>query len=1293
MIVQHPVGQEVTGLRIDDDWDGDATRPRSATIKNVTAQQPNVTGGYGYSRVTFSYVIPTCGTDMSCGFFSRHPANRRQQRPRPRPSRQRRGDRDHQLPGQVHRRRQLQRRSPGLRLGPLLGPATATSPRPVTPGDRGQLLVGLRRPRHRLPHLRRRVRRHPLAAPQRHDRRGRPAPRPTASTATTTRPRTPRSPSPTAAAGSSRASCSRRTATPRAAATGSRSAPPTSTACAPPSITLSPSATRPNTGTGASPSPPASAPTPTAADGGRAEYVEWDLDNNGSFETTTLVRHRHRPDHRRRRELPTDDRRAPPGETAGLDPHRQGPRHRQRRDGRRRQHPPHQRRRHHHLHGRHTCRSANDQTVTTESDTGQGDHPDRRRTPTGTRSPTRSSTSPTTGSSARPRAGACNSGTGADALLPARRQLRRRGHLHSSARTDDHNGQSPPPATVTVNVTPQTEITAQPDATSGQRDRHLHLQLARSRRPAHRRRRSPSSAGSTAPRRPTSSPALARSTTPASPTAPTPSTSGRGPAQLRRPDPGHLHLDASTRTLPGHLHRHRPDRPDATRHPPTFTFHSDEPTRDLRVPPRRRPRGTAVAALHVAARPTPALTEGEHTFEVRATDAVRPHRPDPGQLHLARRPDRADGDDRLRAATNPTNQQTAELRVLLDRPRPPPSSAASTRRLGAFAPCTSPEDLRAASARAPHTFEVRATDPAGNAGPVADFNWEIDITVPETTIARPGPPDPTTRPVASFELHLQRPDGRLRVPPRSARPAPGRSAPRPQLYADLADGSHTFEVRATRRRRQQGRQPRTARPGRSTRPRRRPRSTPGPSGTTGSTSRHVRVHLGRRSGRDLRVQARRRPAWETELHSPQDLPGPSPTAPTPSASGRPTRSATSTPTPATRTWTIDTDAPDRRRSTPARRTRRAPSAATFQFSADEPGATFECRLDSNAAARLRDLHLAGGADAGLDDGATHLRGPGHRRASATRARPTRAPGRSTRPRPDVSITGRGCRRPPARRPPHFAFTQHRRRADLPVPPRRRRLAGLRHVAGKTYTGLDEGAHTFEVRGPRRRRQRHARAGADTWTVVDSDPPDTYDRLRPGRPDRRDHRATSPSRPTSRRRLQLPVQARQRRAPAAAAPAPDRHQELHRAWRSGHHTFTRARHRRRRTRPDARQSGPGQVSSPPSGGGGTAGAGGAKSPAITPGKGPLKRGRGTAGDGHLPDRAVHGHRQGQGQDRRRLLPRPRQGHQPARRRQRRQRHGRPPEGRPHRPRRRRQGRSQACAHRQLRAGATSARRSS
>ena len=65
LLVKHAAARRVTGIKIDDDYNGSDDTASKSTIA-VTAQRPNVNGGYGYSRVTQQVTLPTSGTGMSC---------------------------------------------------------------------------------------------------------------------------------------------------------------------------------------------------------------------------------------------------------------------------------------------------------------------------------------------------------------------------------------------------------------------------------------------------------------------------------------------------------------------------------------------------------------------------------------------------------------------------------------------------------------------------------------------------------------------------------------------------------------------------------------------------------------------------------------------------------------------------------------------------------------------------------------------------------------------------------------------------------------------------------------------------------------------------------------------------------------------------------------------------------------------------------------------------------------------------------------------------------------------------
>ncbi len=188
----------------------------------------------------------------------------------------------------------------------------------------------------------------------------------------------------------------------------------------------------------------------------------------------------------------------------------------------------------------------------------------------------------------------------------------------------------------------------------------------------------------------------------------------------------------------------------------------------------------------------PGLSDGPHTFEVRAIDTV-------GNV------------DSSPASYTWTIDLTQPETAITDQPpglsnSPSPSFSFTgddangitdfeCQLDGAgFAPCTSPENL-AGLTDGSHTFEVRATDAAGNvdASP-ASYTWTVDLTPPDTTLTgQPPSPSNSTAPsfsfsgsdsngIASFECQL---DGGGYGPCAS-----------PTLLSNLVDGEHTFQVRA-----------------------------------------------------------------------------------------------------------------------------------------------------------------------------------------------------------------------------------------------------------------------------------------------------------------------------------------------------------------------------------------------------------------------------------------------------------------------------------------------------------------
>ena len=109
-----------------------------------------------------------------------------------------------------------------------------------------------------------------------------------------------------------------------------------------------------------------------------------------------------------------------------------------------------------------------------------------------------------------------------------------------------------------------------------------------------------------------------------------------------------------------------------------------------------------------------------------------------------------------------------------------------------FVPCSSPATFTGLS-QGSHTFEVRATDLAGNKETTPQsYTWTVDTVPPVTTIeSEPALDADSTK--AKFSFKASEPatfecklDGGAFVPCTS-----------PDIVSGLADGSHTFEVRAT----------------------------------------------------------------------------------------------------------------------------------------------------------------------------------------------------------------------------------------------------------------------------------------------------------------------------------------------------------------------------------------------------------------------------------------------------------------------------------------------------------------
>ena len=111
---------------------------------------------------------------------------------------------------------------------------------------------------------------------------------------------------------------------------------------------------------------------------------------------------------------------------------------------------------------------------------------------------------------------------------------------------------------------------------------------------------------------------------------------------------------------------------------------------------------------------------------------------------------------------------------------------------GAFKACSSPEAV-SALADGSHTFEVKATDTAGNlqTSPPS-YTWTVD-TIPPLTTIEAKPPGDSNSAKASFSFKANEPATfKCKLDAGAFK-----ACTSPHVVSGLADGSHTFRVRAT----------------------------------------------------------------------------------------------------------------------------------------------------------------------------------------------------------------------------------------------------------------------------------------------------------------------------------------------------------------------------------------------------------------------------------------------------------------------------------------------------------------
>ncbi len=183
------------------------------------------------------------------------------------------------------------------------------------------------------------------------------------------------------------------------------------------------------------------------------------------------------------------------------------------------------------------------------------------------------------------------------------------------------------------------------------------------------------------------------------------------------------------------------------------------------------------------------LTEGAKTFEVRATDAAGNQDATPAA--------RSWTVDTIAPNTTITGGPTGTVNSTLANFTFTSNEAGATFECSldgaAFAPCTSPA-IYGGLAQGPHTFAVRAVDAAGNVDATPDTReWTADTVAPQTTIDN-GPNGSVSNTSATFHFSSNEAGSTFQCQIDGG----GFSAcTSPTTYNGLSQGSHNFQVRAT----------------------------------------------------------------------------------------------------------------------------------------------------------------------------------------------------------------------------------------------------------------------------------------------------------------------------------------------------------------------------------------------------------------------------------------------------------------------------------------------------------------
>jgi hypothetical protein len=323
------------------------------------------------------------------------------------------------------------------------------------------------------------------------------------------------------------------------------------------------------------------------------------------------------------------------------------------------------------------------------------------------------------------------------------------------------------------------------------------------------------------------------------------------------------------------------------------------------------------------------LADGGHAFHVRATDPAGNTGPEATYNWTV---DTVGPAATISSGPSPVTNQTG---ATLSFSSEPGSTLECRLDGGAFASCTSPKSYSGLG-DGPHTFRVRANDAVGNTGAEATYGWTVDTAAPVATIGS-GPPSPTNQTSATFNFSSNEAGSTFECKLDSEAFAACTS---PKTYSGLGDAAHTFRVRAT--------------------------DAAGNTGaeaiytwTVDTVSPVVAIGtapaaLTKQTGATFTFSSNEAGSTlECRLDAASFASCTSPKTYSSLADGahtfhvRATDPAGNTGTEAAYTWTVDTVSPVATiGSGPPSATDQ--TSATFTFSSNEPGSTFECRLDSGS---------------------------------------------------------------------------------------------------------------------------------------------------------------------------------------------------------------------------------------------------------------------------------------------------------------------------------------------------------